>query len=131
MATAQDAELILHLYEARREAVLRQAREWFVQHFNPKTVAEFRDLMAPGTDSNRYVRMVTSYWEMAASFLLRGAVDEDLFLDNCGECLLVWRKISGIVAELRAERGQPGYLRSIEEVSRRAEARRARVAAQG
>jgi hypothetical protein len=125
MATTADAELILRLYELRREAVLRQAREWFMQKFHPKSLAEFREIMAPGTDSERFVRMVTSYWEMAASFLLRGAVDEDLFLDNCGECLLVWRRMSGIVGELRADR--PAYLRGVEEVARRAEARRGRT----
>ena len=126
MATTADADLILRLYELRREPVLRQAREWFAQKFNPKTGAEFRDVMAPGTDTNRYFRMVTSYWEMAASLLVRGAVDEDLFLDNCGECLLVWRKLSGLIGEIRAERNMPGYLKGIEEVARRAEARRSR-----
>lgn len=125
MATIQDADLILRLYELRREPVLRQAREWFMQKCQPKTLADYKAFMAE-PDSNRYFRMVTSYWDMAASFLVRGAVDEDLFLDNCGECLLVWRRMSGVVAEIRADRNSPGYLRNVEEVFRRSEARRAR-----
>jgi len=127
MATSGDADLILRLYELRREPVLRQARDWFMQKCNPKTLQEFKDLTAPGTDANRYFRMVTSYWDMAATFLLRGAVDEDLFLDNCGECLLIWRKLGALAEELRSERRSPGYLRNIEQVFLRAEARRARA----
>ncbi len=125
MATVNDAQLILHLYEVRREPVMRQAREWFARECNPKTVEDLTGLIPPGSDANRFFRMVTSYWDMAASFLVRGAVDQDLFLDNCGECLLVWRKLSGIAEGLRAQRRSPGYLRNIEEVFRRAEARRA------
>jgi hypothetical protein len=124
MATTQDAELILHLYDLRREPVMRQAREWFATKFNPKSYQEFKDLCPPGTDNNRFFRMVTSYWEMACSFVTHGAVDEALFLDNCGECFMVWRKVSGWIGELRAERNNPGYLRHIEAVVRKAEARR-------
>lgn len=124
MATTDDAELILRLYELRREPVLRQAREWFVREFNPKTAEDMAALIPPGSDANRFFRMVTSYWDMAASFLVRGAVDGDLFLDNCGECLLVWRKLSGVIEGVRAHRNSPGYLRNIEEVFRRWEARR-------
>ena len=127
MASPDDAEVILRLYELRREPVLRQAREWFARQFHPQTLQEFKDAVS-SDENNRYFRMVTSYWDMAATFLLRGAVDEDLFLDNCGECLLVWRKLGGLVAEIRAERRSPRYLASIEEVARRAEARRARQA---
>lgn len=125
MATTQDADVILRLYELRREAVLRQAREWFARECNPKSPEELKALIPPGSDANRFFRMVTTYWEMAASLLLRGAVDQDLFLDNCGECLLVWRKLSGLAAVLRQERG-PQYLAGIEQVASRWEARRGR-----
>lgn len=126
MATVQDAELILHLFELRREPVLRQAREWFAREFNPKTPDELKSLIPQGSDANRYFRMVTTYWEMAASFLVHGAVDEDLFLDNCGECLLVWRKMSGVIGALRAERNSPRMLAHVEDVFKRWEARRAK-----
>lgn len=126
MATLQDAELILHLYELRREPVLRQAREWFTREFNPKTAEDLRTLIAPGSDANRFFRMVTTYWEMAASFLTHGAVDEALFLDNCGECLLVWRKLAGVIEAIRAERNQPRYLMHVESAFKRWEAARAK-----
>lgn len=124
MATHADADLVLRLYELRREPVLRQAREWFMREFQPRTAEDLAALIAPGTDGNRFYRMVTSYWDMAGSFLVRGAVDQDLFLDNCGECLLVWRRLSGLIEGLRTQRNAPGYLHNIEEVARRAEARR-------
>ncbi len=125
MATAQDGELILRLYELRREPVLRQARDWFMQNFNPKTYEEYKDLCPAGTDNNRYFRMVTTYWEMACSLVSHGAVDRDLFLDNCGEAFLVWRRVSPWMADLRADRKNPKWLHHIEGVIRLAEARRA------
>ena len=125
MADARDAELILHLYELRREATLRQAREWFMHEFNPTSAEELGRLIPPRSDANRFFRMVTSYWDMAASFLVRGAVDQDLFLDNCGECLMVWRKLGPIAGEVRAQRRNPRYLANVEEVARRFEERRA------
>ncbi len=125
LADIRDAELILHLYELRREATLRQAREWFMHQCNPKNAEELSQLIPPGSDANRFFRMVTSYWDMAASFLVRGAVDEQLFLDNCGECLMVWRKLAPIADALRTQRKAPRYLANVEEVFRRFEARRA------
>lgn len=125
MATTQDAELILHLYELRREPVLRQARDWFRREFTATTREQLATQLAE-SDPERYFRMVTSYWEMAASFLVRGAVDADLFLDNCGEGLMVWRKVSPFIEELRKARNSPRYLANLEEVFRRAEARRAK-----
>jgi len=126
MASAQDAELILHLYELRREPVLRQARDWFAREFNPKSAEEMRTLVPPGSEANRYFRMVTTYWEMATSLLAHGAVDEALFLDNCGEALMVWRKLAGVIEAIRAERNQPRYLMHVEAAFRRWEAARAK-----
>lgn len=127
MASAQDAELVLRLYELRREPVLRQAREWFAREFNAQSYEEMQRLCPPGSDANRYFRMVTSYWDMAAALVAHGALDEELFLDCSGELMLVWRKVSPWIAEMRAARNQPGYLRHVEDMARRAQARRARV----
>ena len=126
MATTQDAELILHLYDLRREPVLRQARDWFRSRLQPGT-REQLEAQLTEPDPERYFRMVTTYWEMAASFLVRGAVDQDLFLDNCGECMMVWRKLSPCIAELRQARHNPRYLANVEEAFRRWEARRAQA----
>ena len=93
MATAADAEVILRLYELRREEVLRKARTFVTAEFQPKTFEEFRAVTAgAGTQENAYWRQVLSYWEMAASLVLRGAVDADLFLDSQGEGIFVYAK---------------------------------------
>ena len=124
MATAEDAELVLKLYELRREPVLRQAREWFMREFNPQSQEEMQRLCPPGSDANRFYRMVTTYWEMAAACMVHGGIDEALFLETSGECMVVWRKVAGWVGDVRAARHQPGYLRNVEEVAKRMEAYR-------
>jgi hypothetical protein len=125
MATAQDAELILKLYELRREPVLRQARDWFMREFNPQTYEEMQRLCPPGSDSNRFYRMVTTYWEMAAACMVHGAIDEPLFLETSGECMMVWRKVAGWIEDARRSRNQSSYLRNVEHAARRMEAYRA------
>jgi hypothetical protein len=104
LATVQDAELILKLYDLRREEVMRKARNWVVLEFNPQTIEEF---MAPLKDmasqQNAYFRQVTSYWEMAASFVLHGALNADLFLDTNGEPFLVYAKFQRFLPEIRKQ----------------------------
>jgi hypothetical protein len=108
MATAADAELILRLYEMRREDVLRRARRFLVFEFNPKTVEELR-VVSRDTKSelNPYWRQAMSYWEMAASFVLRGALDPDLFLDSSVEGILIYAKFHHFHAETEKESGNP------------------------
>ena len=106
MATAADAELILRLYELRREDVLRKARRFLVFEFNPKTVEELR-VVSRDTRSelNPYWRQAMSYWEMAASFVLRGALDPDLFLDSSVEGILIYAKFHHFHAETEKQSG--------------------------
>src|SRR6266702_4584435 len=86
MATTADAEVLMRLYEIRREETLRKARRFMVFDFRPKTLEELRAVSRDVTaKENAAWRKVLSYWEMAASFVLRGAVDPDLFLDSNGE----------------------------------------------
>src|SRR5580692_6634794 len=108
MATAADAELILRLYELRREDVLRKARRFLVFEFNPKTVEELR-VVSRDTRSelNPYWRQAMSYWEMAASFVLRGALDPDLFLDSSVEGILIYAKFHHFHEETEKESGNP------------------------
>ena len=81
-ATPADAQVVMHLYELRREAEMRKARNWFAT-FNPQSADDVISVVtAAGSDENRYFRMVTSYWEMAAALALHGAVNEQLFLDT-------------------------------------------------
>ena len=116
VATYDDARLVLDLYELRREPRLREARDWFTGTFQPKSIADVKSVVsAPrGTPENASYRMVTTYWDMAASFVTRGVLDSDLFLESGGEMLVVWAKLEPYVAELR--QGNPRLLKNVERV---------------
>jgi hypothetical protein len=111
--TYEDAQLVLKLYELRREEKLRAARDWFVTKFFPQTPDEVTALT--GTE-NAYYRMVTTYWEMAASFVVRGILNADLFLDSGGEMIVVWTKLAELVPQLRRNLGSENLLKNIEHV---------------
>jgi len=95
----ESAQLILQLYELRREPLLRAARHWFTREFHPETAADVQ--AALGSEHNSQFRMVIGYWEMAASFVASGALDRGLFLDNCGEAIATFSKIQPFLAEIR------------------------------
>jgi len=108
MATAADAELILKLYEMRREETLRKARRFMIFDFQPKTVEELRLVSRDvGSQHNAAWRQVMSYWEMAASLVLRGALDADLFLDSNGEGILIYAKYHHFHVETEKASGNP------------------------
>ena len=116
-ATYQDAELVLKLYEMRRDERMRAARNWFAANFKVQTHAEALEKIPPGSDMNAYFRMVTSYWDMAASFVVRGVLHEELLFENSGEMLMVWERVRGVVADFRKVRNNPLYLRNLEKAS--------------
>jgi hypothetical protein len=116
MGKQADADLILKLYDLRREPVMREARNWFFS-FNPTTTAEYMEAMM--SEKSGYVRMVISYWDMAASLVNNGAIDEQLFNDANGEHLFVFAKIEPILAELRQQWNQPEMLKHFETLVRR------------
>ena len=116
MGKQADADLILKLYDLRREPVMREARNWFFS-FNPTTTAEYMEAMM-GPQSG-YVRMVISYWDMAASLVNNGAIDETMFNDANGEHMFVFAKIEPILAELRQQWNQPEMLKHYETLVRR------------
>ena len=108
MATAADAELVLRLYELRREEALRKARRFMVFEFQPKTLEELRAVSRDvQSEHNPAWRQVLSYWEMAASLVLRGALDADLFLDSNGEGILLYAKFHHFHAETEKQSGNP------------------------
>lgn len=116
--TYDDANLILKLYDLRREEKLRAARKWFgsIPAFSSRQ--EFLTLCPSGSEENAYFRMVTTYWEMAASFVVNGILNRELFYrSNNTELLLVWEKIRRMVPELRAFHKDPLRYRQIEEVA--------------
>ncbi len=114
VATHHDAELILKLYDLRREERMRAAREWFLQKFSPRSIDDVRGLAA-GTAENASYRMVTTYWDMAASFISQGILDADLFLESGGEMLVVWAKLEHVVPAIRSETN-PRLLLNVEKV---------------
>ena len=116
MGKQADADLILKLYDLRREPVMREARNWFFS-FNPTTTAEYMEAMM--SEQSGYVRMVISYWDMAASLVNNGAIDEQMFNDANGEHLFVFAKIEPILAELRQQWNQPEMLKHFETLVRR------------
>jgi hypothetical protein len=106
MATAADAGVVLELYKLRQEATLRTARQFMTMEFWPKDLEELRAVSrAMGTDKNAYWRQVMTYWEMAASLVLRGAVDADLFLDSQGEGIFLYAKFHHWHAATEKESG--------------------------
>lgn len=113
----EDANLILKLYELRREEIMRKARNWFIMEFNPGSVQDIiNELMGP---NSAYLRMVTTYWDMAASLVNNGAIDETMFNDANGEHLVVFAKVEPFVAEMRQTFNNPQSLAHLEKLVRR------------
>jgi hypothetical protein len=115
--TAADAELILKLYDLRREPELRKARHWWVVTFSPQSADDFMKVSAAfGTPENNWLRQVTGYWGIAASLVNRGALNRELFLEPsfCGEMVLIYAKVKPFLKELRERMKNPQLLMGIE-----------------
>ena len=100
MSMQEEAGLILKLYELRREETMREARNWYFGEFNAESMADFTSAMM-GQHSG-HLRMVVSYWDMAAALVNRGAISLDLFNDANGEQIGVFSKLEPILGEIRA-----------------------------
>ena len=128
--TAADAEVILKLYDLRREGEMRKARNWWLTTFWPQSVDDFLKIAnAMGTQENNWLRQVTGYWEMAASMVVHGAVHHDLFLEPsfCGEMFFILAKTRPFLNELREKLGSPSMMSNIERVANLTEASRDRL----
>jgi len=123
--TAKDAELILRLFEMRREPEMRRARAFMISEFTAKSWNEVRPHFLTGSDLDRHFRMVATYWDMVAAFVNRGILNEDLFFDTHGEDLVIWSKIAPMIAEAR-KHVRPTYLWNLERMARRHQAWRER-----
>jgi len=110
----ESAQLNLQLFELRREPVLREARAWFLNEFNPESLAELAAL-ASGP-RNPSFRMVLGYWDMAASLVTSGAIDGDAFRAAHGEVFLTFAKVHPYLADLRAAAGEPEFCRHVQAV---------------
>ncbi len=117
--TAADAQLILQLYDLRREAEMRKARNWWFVGFWPQSAEDFLKIaFTPGSQENNWLRQVTGYWSMAASFVLHGALNEELFIQPAvsGEMFIVFAKVHPFLKELREKAGDPQMFATIEKV---------------
>ena len=118
MATPQDADLIIKLYDLRRDETMRKARNYFVFEFFPKSVDDVKEILTniqEYPEQNAYFRQVISYWEMAAAMVNHGSIDQALFFDTNGEFFGVWAKIGDFIEDLRAAFG-PQFLINLEKL---------------
>lgn len=115
--TYDDVNLILRLYELRREDKMRKAREWFARCFKVRTMEEFTKLCPPGSEENAYFRMVITYWEMVASFVTSGVLNQHLFFQSGRELLFVWERVSDLVPQARAANKDPVLYHNLETVA--------------
>lgn len=114
MSKAESADLILKLYDLRREKKMRKARNWIFS-YNPKSAEEyFQTMMDP--EVGGYLRMVVSYWDMAATLVNQGAIDAELFNQTNGEHIVVFAKIEPILADLRKMWDTPDALANLEKL---------------
>ena len=111
-----DVLAILKLYELRRDEAMRRARAWYFTEFAPTSGLDIVRLSVSGERESANYRMVTSYWDMAASFVNNGAIDAKLFLDANTEHIFVFAKIQPFLAEVRQIYGEPDYLLQLEEM---------------
>ncbi|MEO7795742.1 MAG: hypothetical protein ABIV06_13310 [Thermoanaerobaculia bacterium] len=101
----ESAQLILKLYELRREPLMREARNWFLREFHPATIEDVRAVLV-SPDSGKY-RMVVGYWDMAASLVSHGAIDRQMFLDANSEMIACFAKVHPLLADIRANAQTP------------------------
>src|SRR5436190_13426205 len=116
MGKQEDADLILKLYDLRRETVMREARNWWFT-FNPTSIQDVMTVMTG--EHSGYMRMVLSYWDMACALVLSGAIDEELFNTTNGEQMVVYMKIEPVLQDLRAMFDNPDFAKSLETVVKR------------
>ena len=126
MSKAKDADLILKLYDLRREKTMREARNWFFT-FDPKTPQDFIDVLT--SEKSGLYRMVVSYWDMACSLVNNGAIDAEMFNDANGEHLFVYAKMEPFIPALREAMGAPQFLAHLEKTVKEIPEYETRVAA--
>lgn len=119
--THEPGQLQLQMYDLRREAKLRQARDWFFRNYVVDTFDESMRVAPPGTENGALAMMVLSYWEQACAYLNYGLLHEDLFFETSGEFYGVWDRVKGIVPEGRARFANKLFLANLEKAAQRYE----------
>jgi hypothetical protein len=123
----RQAELILKLYELRRETVMREARSYVGGKFMPQSANEFVELVTAGSRNSGFILQVYGYWDMVAAFVSSGALDAGLVYDTCQEMYFQYAKIQPYLAEFRKKMNLPEFLISIERVVEGSDAGRGRI----
>lgn len=121
-ATHDHADLLLRLYEIRREPKMREAREWFISKFHPTSAEDAQRIAPMGSAENAYYRMVASYWDMAANFANRGLIEETLFFETTGEQWIVWERMKTFVPDARKRSKNPHMFGNLEKHVKKLEA---------
>jgi hypothetical protein len=119
--THEQAQLHLQVFDLRREAKLRQARDWFFQNYRVKNFDDAMRIAAPGTEGGTFFMMVTGYWEQACALLNYGLLHEDLFFETSGEFFGVWELIKAAVPEGRKRFVNKQFLAQMEKAAQRYE----------
>jgi hypothetical protein len=120
--TNEQVNLMLRLYEERREPKLREARDWFSANFHVKTADDLTRVCPPGSQENLYMRMVLGYWEMVTSIVNHGLIDEEFFFESNGEQWVVWEQVKTVIGAWRAMFSSPDILANLEKHATRLEA---------
>ena len=120
--THEQAQLQLQVYDLRREARLRQARDWFQQNYHADTFEEAMKIGAPGTEAGTFIGMVIGYWEQTSALLNYGLLHEDLFFETNGELFGVWEQLKAVVPQFREQFVDPNMLSNLEKAAQRYEA---------
>ncbi len=120
--THEQAQLHLQVYDLRREARLRQARDWFFKNYIVGSLEDAMRIASPGTEAGAFAGMVMNYWEQACALLNYGLLHEDLFFETSGEFFGVWELLKPIVPQARERFVDKQFLAHLEKGARRYEA---------
>lgn len=120
--THEQAQLHLQVYEERREARLRQARDWFIKNYHADSLEDAMKIAPPGSETGTFVGMVLGYWEQTCALLNYGLLHEDLFFETTGEFFGVWEMVKNVVPEARERFKMSGHLANLEKAAKRYEA---------
>jgi len=119
--THEQAQLNLQLYDMRREARLRQAREWFAKNYFVENFDDSMRIAAPGSEQGTFVMMVFGYWDQACALLNYGLLHEDLFFETSGEFFMVWERVKPIIQQARERFVSKLFLAQLEKAANRYE----------
>ena len=115
--THEQAQLNLQLYDLRREARLRQARDWFAKNYFVENFDDSMRIAAPGTEQSTFVMMVFGYWDQACALLNYGLLHEDLFFETSGEFFMVWERVKPIIQQVREKFVSKIFLAQLEKAA--------------